>query len=318
MKGIAVVISFLTWSVTMGQTYFKMEDNYKCSWTNYYPSANLASVQPVRAELINAIFDSISRRSAIEFNYPQGGCQQRAEIMSLILSKMYNIDHARIWLFSPQDLDPTRKERLFIYDKNGWSANDTIYWGYHVAPVVLVRQANGIDTLVLDPSLERMRPLHLNEWFARIGNSGISSYTFLQKDKYFFNNQPKAGGGYTSAIDGCFYEYVGAAVNNLVMEKGLAVNDLAVIIHDKYIRPMETSTSTDAAALAGLKAIFGNATVMDYLFAQNSSGATDATTLRYAFAHYQAIMVDARTIYDQRLAYWTGISDQLLGCLNCH
>jgi hypothetical protein len=313
MKNKIIITLALLISVSVkAQTYFNVETDFPCSGCGH-PTAELSKMKVYEYKTIKSYFDSIANFSAIEFNFPQGGCQQRAQIMSMLLSKKFNIEHARVWIFAPIDLDPDDKRTLFITDKNGLSPNNTIQWNYHVAPVVLVKKGTGVDTLVIDPSIDKTQPISLSKWLQAIGNSQISKYTFLNADRYFFNVKFDANGNTTTVINGFFYDFSNPAKDNLTMEKGLAINDMAIIIFNKYIKPLSQSTAgPDVEKLKDLKAIFGNASALDYLFSQNISGKTDKTTHRYAMINYGDIMLDAKQIFNKRMQYWTTVTTILL------
>lgn len=308
---ICIALAFTT-SLLKAQTYFNVQNDFPQN--GCYPTADLSSLKVYDYSTIKQVFDSISTSSNIEFNFPQGGCQQRAQIMSMFLSKKFKIEHDRVWLFAPVNLDKNDSRTLTIADKNGLSPDNKISWNYHVAPVVLVKQNNKIDTLVIDPSIDRSQPITLSNWMRSIGNSNISKYTFLKSEFYFFNVQCcDANNNLLSVINGYFYDFSNPAKDNLTMEKGLAINDMAIIIYNKYIKQLSQSKlPADIIKLNDLKAIFGNATALDFLFSQNISGKTDKTTNRYVTTNYGDIMIEAKTIFNNRLRYWANVSTKLL------
>lgn len=263
---------------------------------------------------IKEAFDYISYSSAIEFDFPQGGCQQRAQIMSLILSKKFNIQHSKIWLFAPAALYENNAVTLFVEDKNKLSPDNTVNWNYHLANAVRVQKESGeIDTLIIDPSINRNKPLTINEWFAAMGNSNTGQYSYLTPEYYFFNCKYNINNEITTVFDGTFFEFMNPVKDNLLMEKGLAVNDMAMTIYHKYIEPlMQSVKEEDKKRLNDLKDIFGNSTALDLLFSQNMSGYTDNTTHRYVITHYSEIMKEAKMIFSDRLIFWTIFSNTLL------
>ena len=317
MKNHIVFIIALFLSPVMklkAQTYFNVEKDFPVyDWgSNYHPTADMSKLKIYDFNSIKTCFAEIAKNYQIEFNFPQGGCQQRAQIMSMLLSKNYKIEHAKVWLFAPVDLDFNDNRTLSIKDKNGLSPDNLIKWNYHVAPVILVKQNNRVDTLVIDPSIDGTQPLTLAKWFGAIGNSNISKYTFLNSDRYFFNLQYK-NGVLSNVINGQFYEFVNPARDNLIMEKGLAINNMAIVIMNKYIKPLERSKlPADIVKMNELKAIFGNASVLDNLFSQNISGNSDKTTNRYVMTKYGTIMLDAKMIFNKQVEYWATFSTALL------
>ena len=124
-------ISLIVFGFTVNgfsQTYFDLQkdSDHKCGWDNSMPeTSDLQTLEKYDPTYLQQIFDSISNFSHVEYNYPQGGCQHRAHIMSLLLKK-HKISHAKIWLFAPVDLDINKKETLFITDKNELSYKNII------------------------------------------------------------------------------------------------------------------------------------------------------------------------------------------------
>ena len=101
--------------------------------------------------------------------------------------------------------------------------------------------------------------------------------------------------------------------DNLMMEKGLAVNDMALAIYRKYLKPLiENPIPEDEVKLTDLKEIFGNSTALDLLFSQNMSGYTDNTSHRYVISNYTDIFQEAKVIFNERLVFWTKFSNDLL------
>lgn len=297
--------------VGYAQTYFDVSKEYPCKGCGNY-TMNMNTLKCYNSLEIQQVFNSICK-TGIEFNFPQGGCQQRAQIMSMMLKQVYKIEHCKVWLFSPSDLYFKDSRKLLISDKNNLCKNNQISWGYHVAPAILVKQDKGVDTLVFDPSIKCDTPILLSDWFKAIQNSDVSKYTFLNADRYFFNAQYDQSGNLTTVINGYFYEYDQSSKDDLIMEKGLAVNDMAMFMYKKYIKPLMSSTSQeDQNKVNDLKAIFGNATALDFLFCQNTSAKTKITTQRYVISNYPELVKEARVIFNERLIYWTNLTNKLI------
>ncbi len=184
------------------QSYFQVEINFPCNSCGSY-TKSLSDLKQYSNEQIEDAFNYVSYKSGIEFRYPQGGCQQRAQMMHVLLDSL-KIDHARIWLFAPIDLDANNRTQLEVEDKNHLVEGDTIKWNYHVAPCVIVLKNNKIDTLIIDPSLNREKAMTIHAWLSSIKNSEKSRYTFLDSKYYFFNTQ---NGGNSTVLNGFFYTY---------------------------------------------------------------------------------------------------------------
>ncbi|HRG53103.1 MAG TPA: hypothetical protein PLL00_09720, partial [Bacteroidia bacterium] len=72
------------------------------------------------------------------------------------------------------------------------------------------------------------------------------------------------------------------------------------------------TSQDDQKKLDDLKAIFGNATALDFLFCQNTSAKTKITTQRYAVSNYPDLMKEARGVFNDRLTYWTILTNKLI------
>lgn len=274
----------------------------------YFHNADVKQLPVYPYNIIAGIFNQLATASNIQFTYPQGGCQQRAQLMSMLLTKNSHIQHCKVWLFAPVTLHENDNRTLYIKDVNNLTNEDDIQWNYHVAPIVQVELNGNVSLMVIDPSINFKAPHQLNNWFAGIGNSNISNYTFTSPGSYFFNcvynnNQ------LTTIFDGSFYNYEDEDKNDLTLEKGLALNDVAIAIFEKFIQPAATNNTQ---RIYDLKEIFGNATAMDLLFAQNISGQTPQTKLRYALGSYPNVMREAQQLFDERVVYWMGVTNKLM------
>jgi hypothetical protein len=278
---------------------------------SYFENANINMLKAYDYFKVKEAFDYITNISDIQFGFPQGGCQQRAHIMSVILSRMFNIEHCKVWLFSPAALNLFDNRTLSIADPNGLTENNSIEWNFHVVPVIRTGTGSAAELMVTDPSLQKLKALTLNEWFMNINNSNMSKYTFVLPDKYFFNCS-YIDNSLTSVFDGSFFDFDELVKDDLTMEKGLALNDMSITIYHKYIQPLQKHFNTnEIQKLEDLTAIFGNATAVDLLFSQNRSGNTINTMHRYVLTNYGDIIEEARNLFYERLVYWTNYTNEL-------
>ncbi len=277
------------------------------------PIDDISNLKQYDYSIVKKAFDEISNLFQIEFNFPQGGCQQRSHLMSMMLSKKFSIDHCKIWLFAPAALFENNTTALFVEDLNKLAPDNIVYWNFHTAPLVKINSNGKTELLVVDPSVNKTEPLNIDNWLKSIGNSVVGKYTFLSPEKYFFNCKYNEYYQLTNVFDGTFFEFVNPAKDNLILEKGLAVNDMAVFINNKYIQPlMNTMESKNETRIMDLKEIFGNATALDLIFAQNLSGYTDNTSYRYVHNHFGDIMKEAKQLFHDRLLHWTQFTNELL------
>jgi hypothetical protein len=314
-KHIPLLIVFFWFSLrSYSQTYFDLTRDFPCSGCQNY-NANFNTIKHCSTKEIKIAFDSICQ-SGIEFNYPQGGCQNRAQIMSMMLSKKFNIQHCKIWLFPPADLVDGDTKALQLNDKNQLSPDNIVKWLYHVAPCVLVDNNGKVDTLIIDPSIDNTQLLKLSEWLKKITNSNVSKYTFLNPEWYFFITRNSTKTSDNSKINGEFYKFEADPrgwinnYSNLALEKSLAINDLTIYILKKYITRLRGSNNqSDATKLNDLKKAFGNVDALTVLFGSQASymGNTvpENIYIRSLQEAYPDLMNDAMKYYINRVGYWT-------------
>lgn len=152
-----------------------------------YPSVRLKDtasgeipVSVVSPEEALELFNSFKKDSKYAFDVIEDGCWARAHLMTRALERK-GIRAAKI--FAEGDLQ-FRTSRAM----NGEFVN----WSYHVAPVVAVQTAKGIEMMVLDPAIYD-RPESTKKWTADMVQSERSkeSATIYMTDR--FNLDPLRG-----------------------------------------------------------------------------------------------------------------------------
>lgn len=313
MKKMLFCLLFVTSlvQISFGQTEIDMANTFPCTGCSGYsnPNANLDSLRPVKYARLQEIFKEISKDSGIEFNYSQAACQQRTQYLSMLLTKKYKLDHFRVWLFSAPNLDRNGKELLQIKDKNGLSENGTISWAYHVAPAVKVED----KVFVIDPSLDSEKPMQLDNWLKSVGNSNKGGYSFISSEYYFFYRQYDSQNNLLKVINGQFYTYGETPKQNLTLEKGLALNDVAMTIYKNYIFPLKNSTKeADIEKLKQLKYIFGSYDNLQSFLAQDQNFKLEPGRMRNFYTNYDDITAEAGKVYLERTLFWVKKVNELL------
>lgn len=284
-----------------GQTYFNMTAKFPASGCEPYcnPNPDFNQIATIsNADALKA-FNYLSKKSNTQFNYPQGGCPERALILHYLLDSM-QISNFRIWVFAPSRLIENDTRKIFINDKNGLTTDNQnkIEWDFHVAPCVLSKNQTGkIDTLVFDPSIDGEKPLKYTEWLNSIGNHEIAEYTFLDGKYYQFNRQ---NGGSSNVIDGYFYPYEGFAYENLWLEKMLSLNDVAFAMFKKYIEGKDKNSQD----VKDLMAVIGNSATLKEIL-DFKDGKPASSKIRYLASKYPKFSTEMWTMYSSKLVYWT-------------
>jgi hypothetical protein len=286
-------------SKTYSQTYFEIEKQYSNSncGTN---SKKISTLTKLSDADISKAFSAIIA-SGMEFGYPQGGCQQRAEMMHSILHDI-NIDHAKIWLFAPANIQIGSNIALEIADQNKLVADNIIKWNYHVAPIVLSSKG---DTLVLDPALNKNAPLKIREWFKAMKNSNVSSYTVLDPNYYFFFTDNN------SKITGCFYKYEPMAgystmYDKCVVERELAINDLAIFLKKKLDNGYQDPSNQIRALVSDVNNMINFFTASD-----REKSYLQGISVRNLLTNHSALINEAMKYYSDRLTFWINAKNKL-------
>lgn len=91
----------------------------------------------------------------ISWLYPDDGCFARAALAGMRLNEEELVRPSKVFAFG--NLDVTTP----------YSPSGHVSWWYHVAPIVTF---NG-DTYVLDPALDPLAPMRVEDWFSKMGNT---------------------------------------------------------------------------------------------------------------------------------------------------
>ncbi|AWV99153.1 protein-glutamine glutaminase family protein [Arcticibacterium luteifluviistationis] len=196
-------------------------------------------LEPITFELRAKITEMVSSEN-IEYRYINGSCEDRAHYICLLLRKE-GIFTGKIWNFAPARFSLLSDELFNISDPFGIS--EATNWGYHVAPYFTsYDEAGNIETLVIDQSFEAKGFLKKEAWLGKM-NCPKSLYLLTEIDNYLFNsfdgfveeNTNNRLGQYypptylPSTITGNFWNL---NVGDDYVQRGLAINDLALRIHE--------------------------------------------------------------------------------------
>ena len=294
-----ISLLFIVWVTCLklnAQTAFDMKKEFPSP--GFDPSPNVAQLQPIKHEKILAAFTYISTKSKAQFNYPQGGCPERAVVIHYLLDSL-KIPNFRIWVFAPSKLLESSKEKIYITDKNKLTTDDNnrIEWDYHVAPCVL--SSNGTaspDTLVIDPSINSKKPLKVKDWLSLINNSKQSKYCFLDGKYYQFNTKEN---GASNVINGYLYPYEGGAYDNLWVEKMMALNETAYTMYLKYVKNKDNSSQK----VKDIKAVIGNSATLKEVL-EYKDGLPAASKIRYITTNYPDFASDMWALYSKSFSAW--------------
>lgn len=121
-------------------------------------------------------FDKFKARKDIPWNYPNDCCYNRAHVMALELQAA-GVTVGKAWNYAPSLDKPLRVATAD--DPAGY-----VEWGYHVAPTVPVRDADGnVVQMVIDPSIAS-GPITPEQWKALQGQPD-STLVLTNADPYY-------------------------------------------------------------------------------------------------------------------------------------
>ncbi len=139
------------------------------------------------------LFDDMADEADIPFRYPDDGCYARAHLMTYRIHERYGIpleslDKAYIRGSETAPDTHLTVDTDYVYPGQS-SADGTVDWGWHIAPTVDVKNADGsIITMVIDPSLAN-RPLPLADWQALMNDTD----SLVETDSYLLYGQNQFG-----------------------------------------------------------------------------------------------------------------------------
>ena len=121
------------------------------------------------------VFAELASLQYIPFDYPVDGCFARAHEMSRIMQEQ-GIASAKVFNYAaPTSLSVPGTEF------------GNITWGYHVAPIVNVTGTDGVTRqMVFDPSLNRDRPMTIEEWQTASGGPAGQRIETTSSDTYYY------------------------------------------------------------------------------------------------------------------------------------
>lgn len=242
--------------------------------------------------------------SKMDFKCVYNGCQNRAMVMSLMLNEK-QINHLKIWNFDPFKIALYHKQDALDVDDPLGIKNSKIYWDFHVAVVVLVKNdsTKKNEKYVIDPSFSSL-PLTVSEWLS-IQNSPNSHYTFLNAEWYnFVTLQPNSSvvcnnktsnivipNCFPYIITGDFYKY--SSINFQPIAEELAVNQQITDFTTKIIKNLNETEITKKNELSAL--------FSDYNTIKNLLKGENTIDTSHPFNPY---LSDYKKLYKESLNYW--------------
>ncbi len=193
----------------------------------------------------------------------------------LLESKGYKC--AKIWAFAPIVYSTSSAKLISFIDKKEISPNGKIDWGYHVAPVLQVRIGNKVRKMVIDPGLFPKGPVRYRTWLAKLRTRKLI-YLIMDSEWYLYNSSmipnsqllPYSEGDsdakppniklpdwFSNKLITDFFKYEEASLTENWIEKGLSVNETALVFYITEIKPLLHS-SVNQDLVTDYKILTGN------------------------------------------------------------
>jgi len=236
---IAILTSLFLTSTSFGQTNIKFKENGLMNNANAFG--------PLLCPLDKSKVDEVLKKT-IELNLPKkhinGYCEVRAHFLCKKLAplvKSNGCEIGKIWAFAPSIYTMVSDKKLTT--ENPLFKGENITWGYHVAPLLALKNGNKIDTVVIDFSIKENAFIPYKEWLKKL-NCPDAIYTFTDYNYYLFytfNGLTLTGAGHNNfttptnfpkIITGHFWYLTNTATSSV--PSGLAYNDLAIYLTDKF------------------------------------------------------------------------------------
>lgn len=272
----------------------------------------------IRLETANALFAEIAK-SGIPFGYQQANCHNISHYISTVLvSKGYRC--AKIWAFAPVVYSTSSSKLISFADKKNISPNGKIDWGYHVAPVLQVRIGNKVRKMVIDPGMFPKGIVRYRTWLAKLRTRKLI-YLIMDSEWYLYNSsmipnsqiqfeendlsnlsQPnvKLPDWFSDKLITDFFRYEDEAMEQHWMEKGLSVNDTAIVFYESEIKPI-LHNKLQADLVSDYKKLAGNVFNFETVFRDNNwNYEMDSDFL----LRHKEIIAKYREIYTLNLKKW--------------
>jgi hypothetical protein len=134
--------------------------------------------------LIDSAFSYISSELGfIDFD-DCNNCSSRAHLITAILeNQFFGLKTSKVWLFA--DFKRSSQEGKYgLKSKSYLVCGECDNWGYHVAPLVIIRSGDRVDSIVLDPSTQN-KPIVLRKWALNLVPRDGKAFLIIKNKKYY-------------------------------------------------------------------------------------------------------------------------------------
>jgi hypothetical protein len=257
--------------------------------------------------------------SEIPFGYQQANCHNIAHYISLLIeSKGYKC--AKIWAFAPVVYSLNDSRFITLIDPKNISPNGRIDWGYHVAVVLEVLIGDKVRKMVMDPGLFPNGLVRYRTWLAQLKTRKLI-YLIMDSEWYLFNSSsiPNSqlmpnGDGFTDGLEPNiklpewfsdmlitdFFKYEENSFEEHWIEKGLAINETAIMFYNTEIKPILNDQASQDV-VQDYKILVGNVFNFETIFRDNNWNYEMNDDFQFK---HQMVIAKYREIYFRNLFKW--------------
>lgn len=227
---------------------------------------------------------------------------------------------AKIWAFAPVVYSTSSSKLISFTDKKNISPNGKIDWGYHVAPVLQVRIGNKVRKMVIDPGMFPKGIVRYRTWLAKLRTRKLI-YLIMDSEWYLYNSSMipnsqiqfeendlsnlskpnvKLPDWFSDKLITDFFRYEDEAMEQHWMEKGLSINDTAIVFYESEIKPI-LHNKLQIDLVSDYKKLAGNVFNFETIFRDNNWNYEMDSDFQL---RHQEIIVKYRELYALNLKKW--------------
>jgi hypothetical protein len=157
------------------------QESKKIEYSKY---SDKASINTINKELNDSIFNFVKNELIFIDFEDCNNCDSRAHLISALIEKKFNVKVSKVWLFADYKRASQAEKYKYRPDNYLTYGEDCNKWGYHVAPILVIKYDNMTDTIVVDPSTQDA-PVSLKKWALNLIKPNEKGYLVIKNKIYY-------------------------------------------------------------------------------------------------------------------------------------